>query len=118
MSSCLLQFHELGWECVDAEHEHEHSSELGRKDFEEVVLTKYLKPRLESLNPDAPMEAIDQAVQFLTDDRTVMQTVVANKEIYTALKEGVKVTYLDKEGSQQTDRINVIDWKKPSNNHF
>ena len=115
---CLLQLHDLGWECVDAEHESEHISVLGRQDFEEVVLTKYLNPRLQSLNPKAPQAALDQAVQFLTENRSVMQTVVANKEIYTALKEGVKVTYLDKKGVQKTDRIKVIDWKKPSNNHF
>ena len=116
--NCMLQFHDLGWECANAEHESEHASPLGRQDLEEVVLTKYLEPRLQSLNPKAPKAALDQAVQFLTEDRSVMQTVVANKEIYTALKEGVKVTYLDKHGEQQTDRIKVIDWKKSSNNHF
>ena len=116
--ACMLQFHDLGWECANAEHESEHASILGRQDLEEVVLTKYLEPRLQSLNPKAPKAALDQAVQFLTEDRSVMQTVVANKEIYAALKEGVKVTYLDKHGEQQTDRIKVIDWKKSSNNHF
>mgnify|MGYP001246235814 CR=1 FL=1 len=116
--SCMLQFHDLGWECVSALQESEHDSLLERADMEEVVLTKYLEPRLKSLNPKAPQAALDQAVQFLKEDRSVMQTVVANKEIYTALKEGVKVTYLDAHGDQQTDRIKVIDWKKPSNNHF
>ena len=47
-----------------------------------------------------------------------MQTVNANKEIYLSLKEGVKVTYLNDDGEQQIDRIKVIDWKQPSNNHF
>tara|TARA_B100001123_G_scaffold3107_1_gene4133 strand:+ start:41139 stop:44285 length:3147 start_codon:yes stop_codon:yes gene_type:complete len=115
---CLLQLHDLGWECVDAEHETEHASQLGRQDLGEVVLTKYLEPRLQSLNPKAPKAALDQAVQFLVGDRSVMQTVVANREIYSSLKEGVKVTYLDNHGEQQTDRIKIIDWKKPSNNHF
>jgi len=116
--ACMLQFHDLGWECANAEHESEHASPLGRQDLEEVVLTKYLSPRLQSLNPKAPKAALDQAVQFLIEDRSVMQTLNANREIYTALKEGVRVTYLDKHGEQQTDRIKVIDWKKPSNNHF
>ena len=116
--SCMLQFFDLGWECVDAEHESEHESILGRQDLGEVVLDKYLEPRLQSLNPKAPQAALDQAVQFLREDRSVMQTVNANREIYSSLKEGVKVTYLDDHGEQQTDRIKIIDWKKPSNNHF
>ena len=109
--ACMMQFHDLGWECANAEHESEHTSLLGRQDLEEVALTKYLEPRLQSLNPKAPKAALDQAVQFLREDRSVMQTVVANKEIYTALKEGVKVTYLDDNGKQQTERIKVDDWK-------
>ena len=39
-------------------------------------------------------------------------------EIYQDLKEGVKVTFLDDDGKQQTERIKVVDWKRPSNNHF
>ena len=46
-----------------------------------------------------------------------MQTVNANREVYQDLKEGVKVTFLDDDGRQQTERIKVIDWKEPSN-HF
>ena len=92
---CMLQLHDLGWECVDAEHDSEQSSSFGRKDFEQVVLTKYLKPRLESLNRDSPKTAIEKAIDFFLENRSVMQTVNANKEIYLALKEGVKVTCRD-----------------------
>ena len=116
--ACMLQFHDLGWECANALQESENASFLGRSDLEEVVLTKYLTPRLKSLNPKAPQAALDQAVQFLREDRSVMQTINANREIYSSLKEGVKVTYLDNHAEQQTDRIKIIDWKKPSNNHF
>ena len=65
--ACMIQFFDLGWEYVDAEHESEHSSQLGRNDLGEVVLTKYLEPRLQSLNPKAPKAALDQAVQLIDE---------------------------------------------------
>ena len=69
---CMLQLHDLGWECVDAEHDSEQSSSFGRKDFEQVVLTKYLKPRLESLNPDSPKTAIEKAIELIkTQDKLI-----------------------------------------------
>ena len=116
--SSMLQFHDLGWQCEYAMHEEEDNSFLGRKDFTEVVLDKYLLPKLEDLNKDKPKQAINKALEFLKNDRSVMQMVNANREIYQALKEGVKVSYLDDNGQQQTERIKVVDWKRPSNNHF
>ena len=114
----MLEFHDLGWECVNAEHEQDDNKLLQRSSLEEVVIVKNLKPKLQSLNPQAPTKAIDQAIKFLVEDRHVMRTVVANKEIYDALKSGVKVSYLGEDGQQKTDRIKVVDWNDPSNNHF
>ena len=47
--SSMLQFHNLGWQCEYAMNEQEDKSFLGRKDFTEVVLDKYLLPKLEDL---------------------------------------------------------------------
>ena len=116
--SSMLQFHDLGWQCEYAMNENESNSFLGRKDFTEVVLDKYLLPKLKDLNSGKPDRAIKKALDILKEDRSVMQTVNANREIYQDLKEGVKVTFLDDDGKQQTERIKVIDWKRPSNNHF
>ena len=116
--SSMLQFHDLGWQCEYAMHEDENNSFLGRKDFTEVVLDKYLLPKLKDLNSGKNEKAIKKALEVLKEDRSVMQTVNANREIYQDLKEGVRVTFLDDNGKQQTERIKVIDWKRPSNNHF
>ena len=52
--SSMLQFHDLGWQCEYAMNEDESNSFLGRKDFTEVVLDKYLLPKLKDLNSGKP----------------------------------------------------------------
>ena len=64
---------ELGWETYNAYGELDHSggSPLGREAKSDVVLTSRLRPALEKLNPEAPREAIEQAIEELTRDRSV-----------------------------------------------
>jgi hypothetical protein len=44
------------------------------------------RPR-KGLNPQAPPEAIDAAVNGLTRDRSVMSLAAANREVYALLKQ-------------------------------
>ena len=62
--SSMLQFLDLGWECAYAEHEEENNF-LGREDFTEVVLDKFLLPKLEEFNPNIPKEVIKEALDVL-----------------------------------------------------
>ena len=55
------------------------------------MLLRHLVPALKKLNPKAPAEAIDAAVNELTRDRSVMSLAAANREVYALLKNGVKV---------------------------
>ena len=52
-------------ECAYAEHEEENNSFLGREDFTEVVLDKFLLPKLEEFNPNIPKEVIKEALDVL-----------------------------------------------------
>ena len=85
---------EIGWETLNCQNEFEQTEEspLGRQTRSEVVLTARLRPALAKLNPDATPDTIAKAVEELTQSRTVMSPVEANREIYTLLKDGVKVT--------------------------
>jgi len=111
---------ELGWETVNAFHEFDHgASTLGRETRADVILTARLRPALQRLNPDAPPEAISQAIEELTRDRLRMSSVAANREIYHLLKNGVRVPVPDPEGDGETVQVvRVIDWKDPANNDF
>ncbi len=111
---------EMGWETLDCYDEFEGgSSPLGRANRGEVVLTARLRPTLERLNPDVSTEAIDAAIDELTRSRAVMTPAEANCEVYTLLKDGVKVTITDPDDEGETVLdLKVIDWENPENNDF
>ncbi len=115
----MLIFHDLGWSIEYAEHEPDGDPTLlGRSHHGEVILTRYLIPAIKNLNTDLPEDGISQAIDILTRDRSTMSLVRANKDVYGLLKNGIKVDYRDHQGIQQTERVKLIDWQHPANNHF
>ena len=71
------------------------------------------------LNPEASIEAIHQAIEELTRDRSRMSSVAANREIYHLLKNGVRVPVPDPEGDGETvEVVRVVDWDDSANNDF
>jgi len=86
-------FGALQWETADCFHEFEQAggSPLGRETASEVVLVPRLRAALEKLNPGLPPEAVTQAIEEITRDRSRMGLAAANQEVYRLLKDGVKV---------------------------
>ena len=111
---------EMGWETRDCYNEFDQGiSPIGRENSGEVVLTTRLRPALEQLNPDASSQAIDDAIEKLTESRATMSREEANYKIYRLLKDGVKVTITDPDNDGETDEtLKVIDWDNPENNDF
>ncbi|MFQ5796234.1 MAG: type I restriction endonuclease subunit R [Candidatus Bipolaricaulia bacterium] len=117
----IALFAELGWETANCFHEFEQAggSPLGRETKTEVVLVPHLRPALERLNPDLPAEALDQAIEELTRDRSAMSLAQANRKVYHLIKDGVKVKIPDADGEGETiETVRVIDWNEPGNNDF
>jgi type I restriction enzyme R subunit len=115
-----LMQHELGWEVVNCYGEWDGGvSVLGRDGKREVVLVSRLRPALQRLNPDLPVEAIEGAVDEICRDRTALSLAEANREIDKLLKQGVKVSFPDQEhGGQRVEVVSVVDWELPENNDF
>jgi type I restriction enzyme, R subunit len=94
----------------------------GRQSEHEVILERRLRPALERLNAELPVairaEALDQAVEQLSRDRSRQIAVNANREFYQLLKEGVQVDVTDEHGGQISETVRVIDWSTPTNNDF
>jgi hypothetical protein len=77
-----LMQHELGWEVVNCYDEWSGGvSQLGRDGKREVVLVSRLRPALQRLNPDLPVEAFEGAVEEICRDRTALSLAEANREI-------------------------------------
>ncbi|HNL22939.1 MAG TPA: type I restriction endonuclease subunit R, partial [Rhodocyclaceae bacterium] len=64
-------------------------------------------------------EALSQAIDQLTRDRSAMSLVAANREVYGLLKDGIEVTVADAtSGGQEPERVRIIDWDNPLANDF
>ncbi|MDH4304779.1 MAG: type I restriction endonuclease subunit R [Nitrospira sp.] len=113
-------FAELGWQTVSAlEEVFGVSGTPGRETKGETVLLPRLRTALERLNPSLPPEAISQAIDQLTRDRSAMSLAAANREVYGLLKDGIEVTVADAtSGGQEPKRVRVIDWENPAANDF
>ena len=94
------------------------SSTLGRRTTQEVVLVPKLRAVLERLNPGISSEGIEQAIEELTKDRSTLHPVLANREVYRLLKEGVTVTLQDARGEEYPEKVRAIDWENAENNDF
>jgi type I restriction enzyme R subunit len=71
-----------------------------------------------SIESRPPPEAIELAIEELARDRSIMSPANANREVYKLLKDGVKVSFRDKENEETKEKVRVIDWNEPSNNDF
>ena len=111
---------EMGWETLNCYSKFDRSdSPLGRQTKSEVVLTFRLQPALKRLNPNASQETIAKAIEELTRSRSLMSIVEANRDIYTLLKDGVRVTISDPDGEGETvEVLQVINWEQIENNDF
>jgi len=94
------------------------NSTLGRETTIEVVLIPRLKKAITNLNSNLPPEAINLAIEELTKDRSVLNPVVANREIYKMLRDGVKVAVRREDGGEDTEVVRVVDFNNPDNNDF
>ena len=110
----------LGWESVYA-HNHEDFGPdglLGRASDRDVVLERPLRERLAALNPGLPEAAHDEAVRQLTATLASQTIVAANREKYALIRDGVPVTFRNDRGERVRERLRVLDFETPENNHF
>ena len=90
----------------------------GRADKSEVVFFDILKEKTTQLNKKIPEKAIDEAITRLTSRRYAMSPVLANKEVYRLIQDGIPVEYEDKRGRNKHARVMIIDFKHPHENDF
>ena len=91
---------------------------LGRDSLREVVLRDRLHAQLTRLNPHLPAECIATAVEQLTLNRANRPPVVANREVYHLIRDGVPVRYPNADGRETDDYVRVIDFEQPERNEF
>ncbi len=117
--AALELFADLGWATGNLYGEWTGGvSSEGRANDHEVVLVARLRAALAKLNPTLNDAAFDQAIEELTRNRTAMIAVNANQEVYSLLKDGVKVEVPDDKGGTTVEVVELINWREPEKNDF
>lgn len=111
---------ELGWDVVFAYNQETlgENGTLGRKSYNEVLLTRYLVKALQRLNKwisDAQIAEALQALDSRLSTETLLQT---NEKFYRMIRDGVDVTVKTPEGLTDTRKAMLIDFNDASNNDF
>lgn len=108
----------LGWTPVDAFAETLGvQGTLGRDSQHEVILTHRLRFAMRKLNgAEVPDSSINEAVELLAKDRSIMDRVRANREVYDLLRDGCRVEWTDSDGGKHIEMLHYVDLRNATNN--
>jgi type I restriction enzyme, R subunit len=81
-----------------------------RTDKHDVILIDRLKAAALRLNPGLPAHAIDKALAILTDSRSVMSAIAANRAVDGLIRDGISIEYENDRGRTEHGRVRVIDF--------
>ena len=111
---------DLGWKIETAWHNETFGINglLGRENKSEIILSKFLLPVLEKLNPNLPKSAYEDACNKIALKDVGKKLDKINKEKYELLKSGVKVSFTNDKGELIKKILKVFDFENPENNHF
>ena len=110
---------QLGWDVASAFDEVlGPAGTLGRDSQSEPVLGHRLRDALRSLNPGLPDKALEEAAERLVQDRSAMDRVRANREVYGLLRNGAKVETTDSDGTRRAVTVRFIDWNHADENDW
>ena len=109
----------LGWSTEKLLHETPGpANPTGRLSFKTPYLPARLNQALRRINPDLPDQALQDAIDTLTQDRAAMLPVAANREVARLLRDGVPVAIRQPDGSATDERVWLIDWRDRTRNDF
>ncbi|WP_166879088.1 type I restriction endonuclease subunit R [Salinibacterium sp. ZJ450] len=109
---------QLGWTPLDAFQETlGRQGTLGRDSQHDVVLTHRLRLAMRKLNlENVPDASINDAIEALTKDRSILDRVRANREVYDLLRDGYRAEWIDINGDKRIETVSYLDLANPHNN--
>ncbi|WP_029013336.1 type I restriction endonuclease subunit R [Niveispirillum irakense] len=117
--AALDLFTGLGWQTANLfEERFGPEGTMGRRGRRDVVLPKPLMAALARLNPGLDPAAWELAAAELTRDRSAMDPVAANREVWRLLRDGVPVRTRGPQGEMVDELVRLIDWRCPTANDF
>lgn len=118
-ASHLLE-QELGWEVVLAYNTEKLGKDgtFGRTSYREILLTRYFRQALQTLNPWITPIQLDEAQKKMESHLSTASLMQINEEKYTLIRDGIPVTVKRPGGKTEEKKAKVIDFKEPKNNDF
>jgi type I restriction enzyme, R subunit len=107
---------EAGWAYVAGPEIAPNGPEPERESWDDVVLAGRLRAALVDLNPDAPRNAVEFAVERVRETATP-DPVHDHLHFHELLLEGVPVTVLE-DGEERALRLRLVDWANSARNDF
>lgn len=86
-------------------------------DYAQVILLEELQAALASINPNIPADALQDALRKATNSAS-QDMLEDNLLFHRMLVDGIDVEYNRPDGSIQGDKVWLIDFVNPKNNHF
>jgi type I restriction enzyme, R subunit len=110
----------LGWDSMFAFNTETLGPEgtLGRASEGDVILTRHLGEALIRLNPGLPDAAYADALRQISDAPLASNLITINRDAYALIKDGVLASFRDAKGDLVKQRLRLIDFDAPENNHF
>ncbi len=113
----LKWFDALGYSILNASEIAPEEPNSERQTYAEVVLRDRLKTAIETINPDIPADAIQDAIRKVTQTETP-SLYENNRRFHKYLTDGVDVEYQAEEGYTKYDIVWLIDEQNPDNNNW
>lgn len=88
-----------------------------RKDWDDLILHDALQAAIERLNPELPATAVHEALRIATDPAST-EAYAENKQAHVNLTAGVRLTYTDGFGAEQTPTVRLVDFTDPDANTY
>ena len=116
-SAALAWLEASGWQVVHGPDLAPGALASERRDYSEVTLTGRLRDALARLNPDLPVEALDDAFRQLTQPQGA-DLIQRNRAQHRLLVDGVTVEHRNAGGAICGAQARVIDFDDPANNDW
>ncbi|MGH3561261.1 MAG: type I restriction endonuclease, partial [Mycobacterium sp.] len=115
----LALLEQLGWTVVDAfQEKFGPAGTLGRDSIHDVVLIHRLRDALRDLNPLAPHTSREEALSAITRDRSLMDRVRANHEVYQLIRDGYRAEWIDEHGERRYTTVHYLDFRDSTKNEW
>ena len=108
---------ELGWTVVNAFSEtFGAAGTLGRDSMRDAILTHRLRDTILRLNPTVPEVIREEALAAIGKDRSLMDPVRANREVYELIRNGYRAEWQGETGGREYATVQYIDFRDPTAN--